>query len=118
LIERDIYEPRAAEHFEEAQGFVAEILHVVRHPPRDVTNVAALVIERTALPPDAKTVMRPCPEMQYCHSSCSCQCSSRIPPGSMFTSAAAIVDAAGKLIESTMRTQPPSTMIGSCSNRR
>ena len=28
-------------------------------------------------------------------------------PGSRFTSAAAIVDAAGKLLESTMRTQPP-----------
>src|SRR5262249_11829168 len=69
------------------------------------------------LPEEANTLIRPWPEMKYCHSSVfGCQCSSRRPPGATSTSAAAIVLAAGKFEESTMRTWPPSNFSGSCAS--
>src|SRR5580704_6109582 len=62
----------------------------------------------TASGPVLKTVMRPFPLTQYCHSSAlGCQCISRSPPGRSVTNAAAIVVDAVKLLESAILTSPP-----------
>src|SRR6266404_1344432 len=59
-----------------------------------------------ALSTGKKTVMRPLPAIQNCHSEeFGCQCSSRTPPGLSVTKAAASLER-GKLRESTMRTSP------------
>src|SRR5208283_858402 len=64
----------------------------------------------TALGPESKTVMRPLPLIQYCHSSAlGCQCISRSPPGCRVTRAAAIVLETMKLLLSAIRASPPFT---------
>ena len=61
-----------------------------------------------ALGPASKTVIRPWPEIQYCHSSAfGCQCISRIPPGATVTRAAAIVLEILKVELSAIRMRPP-----------
>src|ERR1035437_1576935 len=62
----------------------------------------------TALGPESKTVMRPLPLIQYCHSSAlGCQCISLNAPGCRETRAAAIVLDTRKLLLSAIRTSPP-----------
>src|SRR4029077_788891 len=61
-----------------------------------------------ALSTGKKTVMRPLPAIQNCHSEAlGCQCISRIPPGLIVTKAAEKYVEIGKLRESTTRTSPP-----------
>src|ERR1700761_2996567 len=61
-----------------------------------------------------KTVMRPLPLIQYCHSlPFGCQCISRIQPGLTVTIADAIFADAGKFFESMIFTLPASfSLVG------
>jgi hypothetical protein len=61
LVERNIHEASAAEHFQKAERFGAEILDIVRHSMRNVADVAGLVIERPRLAARCEDCHAPAP---------------------------------------------------------
>ena len=109
LVERNIQELVSSEQLQHHQVGITGVFEIVRCVGGNVPDIIGAESIVRALSPGKNTVMRPLPEIQYCHSEAfGCQCISRMCPGLMMSRPAATCLETGKFRESTMRTSPAS----------
>src|SRR5260221_12155221 len=105
--ERDLLVLGGLEYRKELRVCRTGVLDVMAVTLFDHGEIAGAEVIVNACGPVLNTVMRPWPLTQYCHSSAfGCQCISRMPPGLIVSSAAAIVVDTLNVLLSAIRTLP------------
>src|SRR4030081_1552268 len=105
LVQRHIGVITTLEHLQEAQGRSASVLDIMTHGEGDVTDISGVKVERSCLTRRSKHAHAALAvEVVLPFIGFRMQCSSRSPPGSTSTRAAAIALEAKNTLESVIRT--------------